>query len=877
MRRQPCFGAIGRKVRVRSGRRLKQANHANRARHYLRHPMRARLPAFVLNCLLLSVLLNGLLASLARAQAPRVVRTLGVVDRLAHRIVHCFYQDRAGFLWIGTENGLDRYDGYELRSFARLSGRTLPNPTVWAVTEDAAGRLLLGTTGGLYAYDRAGRSLQEVALGVHVGVTALARAPDGAVWAGTQFGEVYRVPPAGPAGAATPPVMHVRLSVAAAGRLTRTVIGIHPQADGGALVETYLGRVAVLAPDGRERQVIVVPGQPLRLVRAEVGGGWLLASREGVYRAAPDPDTPPRRLVTLPHAGAGAEAMFSIGADRWGSVWFGPGPDEIQRLDPASGRLDSVGAVVRPLLGGPFRVQCFFEDRSGNIWVGTNQGVAQLDNQRPRFATLAPPPRQWLPGSVFSTRGLVETSDGALYVGSYAGFFRLDPTGAWQRLRWLRDGREFQPTVYGLWADSATGEIWIAGEGPGLVRYQPAANRFVQLEPDEDATTDRRGHHATCLLPDARNRLWVGSYTDLRLYDRTTGRRLAILDAPARWLNASELRYRALVAVPGGGDVWAATELGLFRLDAAGQVRHHWGAGRGGLPVNDVLSVWPAPGGRYVWVGTRGGGLGRLDLRTNRWRIWRQTDGLPDDLVCAVLPEGDSALWLATQRGLSRMSWRTGQFSSFFARDGLAGDEFNHGSALRRRNGRFLFGGVAGLSEVPPSPAPTGGPAISAAPPLLLTGLSTYDGRLRELPSPAPGAPPLTLPAEGGFLSVQFALVDFRETGQHQYAYQLGGRTAPWLSLGAERTLRLAGLPAGLDTLRIRGAGPDGSWSRHELRLPLRVVPPLWQRGWFLALLTVVGGGVLYGLHRLRVRQLLAVERVRTQIAANLHDDVGSL
>lgn len=845
----------------------------------------------VLGTLLLALLLSlpGLVPP-ARAQAPRIVRHLSVAEGLAHRVVHCLYQDRAGFLWIGTDNGLDRFDGYEIQSFARLTGRTLPNPAVRAVVEDASGRLWLGTTGGLYTYDPARRRLAAVQLAdaaTLAGISSLALSRTGDVWAGTLRGEIVRLRQGRL-------VSRTRLT-GEAGRMISTVLSLHPQPDDGVLAASHSGALVHLAPDGRIRQVFRLPGTALRYAGPEPGGGVRMAGLTGFYRAAADdPTATPRLLTAIRTRVPGSARTLCTLTDRWGMLWLGTDQGELLRYNPLTGRLDSLGTAIVAVLGQPLRIRVAFEDKGGNVWLGTNLGVVQLDNQRPRFATPAPPPALWEPDALqFSTRGMAEMPDGSLFVGSYAGLFRRRPAGQWERVRWREHGHERGILAYGLWPDRATGHLWVATEGTGLLRYDPATDVLTHCDSATVAAADRAGldisrlyNHATCLTADRRGRLWMGSYAGLRLYERPTGRLLAQPDGPDRRLGVPMLRYSALAPVAGGpaanppptaADMWAATELGLFRLTPDGDVRQRWAARPGGLPVNDVLCLWPAPNGRTVWVGTRGGGLARLDVATGRARTWRRADGLADDLVCAVAPEGDSAVWAATQRGLSRLNLRTNHFESFFARDGLAGDEFNHGSVLRLRSGRYLFGGVSGLSEVPPHP-PAAGAATAADAPLLLTALSVYDGeRLRELSVPHTAAAPLTLPAADGFLSVQFALVDFRESGQHQYAYRLGGRRAPWLPLGPERVLRLAQLPAGRDTLHVRAAGPDGRWSRHELRLPLRVLAPWYLRGWVIGLETLALAALLYGLYRLRMRRALAVERLRTQIAANLHDEVGSL
>ncbi len=810
--------------------------------------------------------------------ALRLVRQLNVEQGLSHRMVHCLLQDRQGFLWFGTNNGLDRFDGYELRPLTALAqGPSLSRPPVHCLLEDAAGRLWIGSEGGLHCWDPASGRLRAVVVPAGPpAVHSLARRTGGGVWAGTVAGSLAEYDAAGRLVTVRPPA-----AVFGAGQAASALVGLHPLAGGRLLAEAYGGAALLLSPAGKALRVFQRPGPALRLAgigadgRLRLGGGRQLlvaGAADTTLRtlATWRPDLPP----PFPEQVVGTAG---------GRLWVGATLAELVELDPTRPLAlpQRPGPALAEARGGDVALNALLPDRAGNLWVATDDGVMQLDLTPARFATVVPPANLLLPGQPPSTRG-VAVLDGDLYVGTYGGLFRQNlGSGQWQRVRFRPPNQPAnapEPVAYALWPDPARHCLWLGCEGAGLVCYRPATNKFSFLEaPDRPTGTGNALNFAISLAPTNRHEgLWVGSYTGLRRYDIGTRRFQTVTDFARLGLREVKVWALAPAAATTRGAVWAGTSQGLFLLDSAGHIRRRWQARPGGLPVQDIVCLWPEPSGRALWMGTRGGGLWRLQLPNGRWQSWRTAQGLAHDLVCSIVPEGDSALWLGTQRGLSRLRRRTGAFTNYGAHDGLPADEFNHGSAAVLPDGRLLLGGMAGLGVVRPRQLPAA-PATEAAP-MLLTGLSYYrgtDGTLvRHERVPAAG---LRLRPTDRLLTVSFALADFREASQHQYAYQLAGLENQWVPLGPETSLRLATLPVGSYELRVRGAGSDGRWSPRYLRLPL-TVPPVFYRTWWFGLLAVGAlAGLLYALFRYRLRRVLLLERLRTQIAANLHDEVGAL
>jgi ligand-binding sensor domain-containing protein/signal transduction histidine kinase len=814
--------------------------------------------AFLRCCLWLLLSLLAATTWSAHAELPRVVRRLGVADGLSDRAVNCLWQDAEGYLWIGTARGLERFDGYELRSFRSLTGCALPAGPVLTGCSDATGRTWISTRQGLYSYERRTGRLRAVPFApssANVAVTAMAPSPDGTIWlAGGNLlaelvdGRVRRR-------------WTLRLPINADPVAALSITGIrYLPTERQLLLQTYRGPALRFDPvRGQLTQVVSMPGPLAVVVQPTLPAAPpLLATAAALFTLASTDRVPQQRAALRrpdwPDAPYHPRLKLAALTDATGRLWLGTGRGQLTRYDPRTGTLENLSAVLAP----NFQVNTLLEDRLHNLWIGTEFGLVELDNRPRRFETLAPPPALWMPGHPFSTREVATDIAGNVYVASYAGLFRWQPAAdRWTQLKLLRGGKAVDFVAYALRYDGRD-TLWIGSEGSGLLSYSISRERLSPAANPVD-TMHHSADYVTCLAYDTRGHLWLGDYRGIRRYDPRTRRY-----TPMAGAGPDALRYYALLPAA-DGEMYAGTARGLLRLTADGRLRQTWLWPPEAALSPEVLAAWADPTGR-LWLGTRTG-LVRLDPRTGQQRVWRRADGLADEQVYTLLSEGDSALWLGTQHGLSRLSLRPGaRPRNFFVADGLANDEFNHGSAGRLPDGRLVLGGLNGLNVVAPAqvmrtPLPTDAP-------LLLSGLTLLDGttghiiehtRLPETP--------LTLAPVDRLLTVRFALADYGDPALHRYEYRLDGLDSRWLALGAERVLRLTTLPAGTYTLRVRASGANGRWSHHQLRLPLTIQPVFWRTPWFATVAVLLTAALLYGLHRLRLRIVLREERLRAEMA----------
>lgn len=819
------------------------------------------------------LLLGGLLAAGPRVGCAQEAghRFFSTLTGLPNNMVQCVAQDQQGFLWLGTQDGLSRYDGTSFRAFradarrlGTLNGNfvralapdpargglwvgtgnglcyydprterfaSLPGPAaaahfVNALFSDPAGPVWLGTEDGLWTYAPGTRHLRRCRLdapseplgtGRREAVRALARGAAGTLWAGTGEGQLCRLDPAthqlrpepryGPASTAP-------LSALAAGP------------DGTLWAGTEGGELRYLPPSGGPVRVLERP-QPgsaaIHSIWLDARGGAWVGSAAGLryWPAQPPPGLPPLRLAT---------EVLALGADREGQLWVGSAAG-LHCLDirPSPFAALPVGGLATT---GPVWAVAA---TPGRLWLGTeHQGLLELQASTGAVrARWRHQPAQ--PGSLADdyVRCVLADADGGLWVGLQHHGLDYRPAGAaaFRHFRHAaaRPGSLADDFVRCLYRDPLDGALWVGTEG-GLCRLAPASaagDAFTTYRQQPHAPAGLPSNYVRCVLRDGTGRLWVGTGGGglCRLDDARTGR------------------------------------FTTFRANA--REAHS-------LPSNFVRALCLDGAGR-LWVGTEGGGLCRLDdARTGQFTTFGEAQGFPDEVVYGLLTDSASrTLWASTNHGLARLDLATNHLTTFNTRDGLPQEEYNAGAAGRGPGGMLYFGGPGGgvgFRAAALRPRPPG--------PVVLTALRRLNQPV-ALPDTALGRRRLLrLRPTDYVFTLEFAALDLRRADRYPLHYKLEGFDPGWLAAGPHPEATYTNLDPGRYTFRVRAAaaGPTPP----EAVLHLVVAPPWYGTWWFRALALGALGLAGWLAYRLRVGQLLALERVRQRIARDLHDDIGS-
>lgn len=331
------------------------------------------------------------------------------------------------------------------------------------------------------------------------------------------------------------------------------------------------------------------------------------------------------------------------------------------------------------------------------------------------------------------------------------------------------------------------------------------------------------------------------------------------------------------------GVLWCGTIQGLFSLDAAKQSWHQWKNIYGdsnSLNTDMVFSICadPQKPDKYLWIGTNGGGFCRFEFTTGKCIRYTEKDGLPNDVVYGILSDGTGNLWLSTNKGLSCFNPGNKSFRNFNEDDGLPGDEFNRYQYMKMKNGELMFGGVNGYVLFNPTQILQKQPEV----PIVFTGLSISNKPVdwkkdsSILVAPIGYSQSIILHPGQSMFTISFASLEFRNNQKKFYKYRLDGFDKTWTQPSTKNEATYTNLNPGSYTFYVTGTNSDGVWNKKGISIQVIILPYWYQTYWFkgAVVLLVVAG--LYLLYRFRLQQLLKMQTLRNRIASDLHDEIGS-
>ncbi len=776
-----------------------------------------------------------------RSPGEYLVRNWTTADGVPHNTVRTIIESRDGYLWMGTANGLARFDGVRFVVFNLANTPGLVSDDIFSLYEDRRGDLWMRTRRGLGRRHNGRFEFLSLTNGGPPAVFwNFAEGTDGNLWM------------RGPSGFA---------------RWTGEKIERVPLPDGGPTNPVHL----CAAPDGgvwladrrgvwryRDGQAELFPASPAPdfIAADREGRVWGLSGRQGLFVLT--------NRVWSRVADFGNEFCTSLYLAPNGDVWVGS-DSRAHAFRVREGRVTVVGAE-QGLEGN--RALAFVQDTDGNMWIGANAGgLFRLRERRVRVYDRA----DGLEG--LNTSSLAESDDGALMVNVMGRTLHRFSDGRFQALRVRAPAPAFDlPTAV---VPAPAGGVW-AGTFYGQLR-RVVGEREVERVGSEGGTRS--------LFTDREGRLWRGTRTaGIERFDGTNF---------TRFTTNEGLSFNNVYcfAQDRDGAVWAGTEHGLNRIERDRITRY--GAADGlGHPFVSALSV---DSRGTLWAGTLGGGLSAWNGR--RFVTLTTHEGLPHDTVEQLVEDDLCHLWLGTRLGLMRVALtQLHDFIEGRARvvtgtligrdEGLLRPNFwteYQPASLKARDGRLWFCTGSGLVEIDPRRF-----ARPAAAPIVHIEEVTVDGSLKlELRNPTSE---LVIAPGSERLEVRYTGISPSEPEQVRFRYRLLGYDRDWVEASHTRFASYSKLPPGRYTFQVKAANNDGVWNETGAALALIVQPSFWQTRWFRGALAMLGLGAIFATHRWRIarlerrraeqeafsRKLIhSQEQERQRIAAELHDSLG--
>ncbi len=745
----------------------------------------------------------------------------GEPNSLSHNIILSLYEDREGILWIGTNGG--GLDSLELDT-GRItrysdnprSGRGFSGNVVFAICEDRDGNLWFGTEDGLNRFDRDRRrfTLYENEDGDRHSlsfdaVMAIYQDRDGDLWIGTGGGGLDKLD------LQREQFIHYRHDPDDPHSLSSNLVtSIHQDSEGMLWVGTDGGGLNRFDP-----------------------------STEQFVRYQNDPDAP--------HS-LSSNYVRAILEDRFGTLWIGTEGQGLDRFDRDQDRF----IHYQHDLGDPSSlsddwVWSIYEDRAGVLWIGTlGDGLNKLGCLGDIFVHYQADPNDSNSLSDNLVWAIHQDRKGMLWIGTHGG--GLDKydrrTGRWYHYQHDPDDPDsLSHNLVRSIQEDPEGILWLGTEGGGLNRFNPETERFTIYRHLPDNPHSLSNDDVLTVYIERAGTLWAGTRNGLNRLDRATGH----FDQYS-FDNNNTIRT---VYEDREGTLWIGTEGGLHGLDPiTKQVTSYFAnpRRRNSLSSGSILSVHEDPAGT-LWLGTFAGGLNKFDREEESFTHYRESEGLPSDVVYGVLEDDQGRLWLSTNLGLSNFDPETETFTNYDVNDGLQSNEFNGGAYYKSSGGEMFFGGVNGFNTF----YPDGIKQNPYIPPVVLTALR-QGGVAVDIEGPVESVEEVTFRWPNNFFEFEFAALSYCQPERNQYAYMLEGLDRDWFHVGPQRSGRYTNLRGKTYTLRIKGSNSDGIWNEEGHSVKVTIVPPLWATWWFrgLAVLVLVGG-VIAG-YRLRVRSIEA-------------------
>ncbi|MFT6436275.1 MAG: PAS domain S-box-containing protein [Candidatus Azotimanducaceae bacterium] len=766
---------------------------------------------------------------------------LSTENGLSQAVATSVVQDQSGFMWIGTQEGLNRYDGYTFETFFHTDGnpRSLSHDTVWDLLVDSEGSLWVGTDSGLNKFNEVSGDFDfidvdaDAGLGAsHSVVYSLYEDSKGQIWIGTGSGLILM----NTEGQLTHYHHSDQDGTSIGGGSIRSVL---EDSHNRLWVGTEFGGVNLFDPE--TEQFIRYTHDPSNdksisdnyirfILEADDGKLWLATFDGGI--SIFDPETEQAHRVF----GTSSSRVRTLLKDDNGDIWAGTNGGlnlwrpktqsfDVFSQDPTDVHSMSDNNVIE-----------LYQDEGGVIWVGTFNGLSKWNAQTEIFPHIRQNATRKVNLTSNSITSFAETTDNNVWIGTFEGLNRWNSKlGEFDDLSRVSVELTDDLVMSLLEKD---GVLWV-GTMAGGVNLIKNDRVIGQFEYDEKDPQSLSSNAVSRLYVDSQDRMWLTTYGGgVNLYlGEGKFRRYPIKDNP----KGAFRDKRTLDIVEGpDGLFWIATDGGgVMLLDAeSGDTKAlvHKAGDLTSLSSDNVISILYADG--IMWVGTRDRGMNRYNPETGDFKRISKIDGLSSDAVYGMMEDGQGEIWTSGGKGLSVLNSETGEFSSYDSTHGLQSDDFNSGAYLKLSDGTFLFGGSNGFNAFDPDKIK----GNTYVPPIRLTRFSKFN-EVQRLQQPIYKSEVVDLAYNDFVIGFEFSALDYTAPEKNKYRYMLEGFDRDWVDANDTRQVTYTNLDSGEYVFRVIGSNNDKVWNEEGATIKVVVSPPLWATWWaylLYALLCVI-------------------------------------
>jgi ligand-binding sensor domain-containing protein/signal transduction histidine kinase len=751
-------------------------------------------------------------------------------NSLSDNWITCLLVDQEGDLWIGTSSGgLNLLDKKTFKFTVFRHDTTNPesisDDRILTLYEDKTGRIWVGTmNGGLNCLDKQNRNFErfnfaplQKDLSGTCDVTTIAEDMGGNIWWGTNGDGLYCL------NWDSSTVAHFR----------------HRINDETSLSDN---RISKILPDTNGKVWIGTLGGGLNLYDLKTG-------KFKIYVNNPNNNT-----------SLSNDFIYDIYQDPSGMLWIAT-DDGLNQFIKSSKTFYAIKSdPTEPVSLSNNMIRAIYQDFGGILWIGTYSGALnKFDRKKAAFKNYFQNPAKKNSLSDKNVWAICEDNLGSVWVGTNNGLNRLNRKNDkfTHYFNAPNDPKSLSHNLVRAIYQDKRGDLWVGTEGGGLNRFDYTDERFERFEHNPSNPNSLSDNSLRHIYEDSEDNLWVGTINGLNKFDKSRKNTKRYYHDPnnKNSLSGNHVRY---IYEDENKAIWIATFEGLSlyikKFDNFISFKHN--PSNFSSVANDrVLCLLEDSKGRF-WIGTYGGGLDKLDREEFIFQHYSQEDGLPNNSIYGILEDTHGNLWMSTNYGISKFDPELNEFTNYDSNDGLQGNEFNGNAFLKNKFGEIFFGGINGLTVFNPENVVNN----HNIPNIALTSVKIYDKEL-ELEQSINETECIELSYKDNFISFEFAALDFTNPQKNSYAYMLEGFDKSWSLSSHRRFANYTNLNGGDYVFKVKGSNNNGLWNEKGLAIKLVIHPPIWQTWWFKFLLVLLILAMVYILITLRMKSINAQKR----------------